>query len=215
VIQHPSVSLISSLTPAKDASNPTDPLLPQNSSTYPNPGSLTAASTAGPPPPSGRRALLVPLAAAGGAALAALFWLAVRGSQVPAPAPQAAPPAPQTAAPAEIEISVAAKPTDARLFLDGALLEGNPLSRRFPRDGGAHTLRAEAPGYAADTRTLTFDKDLRLELALEREPAGTAARPAASAVRDQRPSPPPDDGAKRPGATPVRPLDTVNPFTSP
>ncbi|MCC6555181.1 MAG: serine/threonine protein kinase, partial [Polyangiaceae bacterium] len=137
------------VTSSKDASNPTDPRASmQSTSSYPGSASLTARSAAPDPPPA-RRALLLPIAAAGGAALAAAVWLVIRTSAPPPPAPPPPPAAEPTAAPApaDVELSVAARPAEAKIIIDGALAVGNPIAKRVPRDGAAHTIRVEAPGY--------------------------------------------------------------------
>lgn len=201
---------------ARDFSNPTDPRYLLGSSSYPQRASLISMSAARPAQPPVRRALLLPLAAVFGAALAGAIWLLGRSSPPPTLKPQAAeqaaaqtaPPAP---APTEVDLFVSAKPADARILLDDTLVAGNPFSRRLPRDGTTHTLRVEAPGYLADTRTLSFDKDLRLELALDKEPS--PSRPSATPA--PRPATPVVDDMKRPTGKPVRPLDTANPFTTP
>jgi serine/threonine-protein kinase len=133
-----------------------------------------------------------------------------------------------------MDLKVTARPADARLFLDGAPLDGNPASRRVPRDGSEHTLRAEAPGHLPATRTITFDKDFHIELALEMDPgeaqtaggqagrnaaltAPAAPRPAEALPRTapaQEPAPE-DVSMKRPAPKAARPLDTSNPFTNP
>ncbi|MCC6551682.1 MAG: hypothetical protein IT372_01505, partial [Polyangiaceae bacterium] len=60
------------------------------------------------------------------------------------------------------------------------------------------------------------DKDLRIELTLDK--AAGPTKPAAAPPRAAAPPPPPPppaDDMKRPTAKPVRPIDTTNPFAAP
>jgi serine/threonine-protein kinase len=214
---------------------------PGTGPSYPRPGSLTAANTArsAMPPARSRLSVVLPLALVGVAGLGAGLGLAMRGGGDPAAtattaaaAPAAASPTSTSAAaaPAEVELKVTARPGEARVFLDGKPLEGNPAALRVQRDGAVHTLRVEAPGHLTASRELTFDKDFHIELALERDagvadqpagvarPAGRAIPPARPSEPDPAPAAPPaedDPDMKRPGAKPVRSIDTQNPFANP
>jgi eukaryotic-like serine/threonine-protein kinase len=132
---------------------------------------------------------------------------AVSGSAAAPPA-SAAPAAAQL--PADIEIRVSATPAEARIFFDEEPLAQNPGARRWPRDGRSHKLRVEAPGYITTYRNLATDRDLMIEVALERVPAGAYASPPI-----HPPPKAPADVVKRRDARPTRPLDTSNPFTNP
>jgi len=75
-------------------------------------------------------------------------------------------------------VKLKASPPEARLFLDDAPLPSNPFSSRFPRDGAAHRLRVEAPGYTTRHELISFDKpEITLEIPLATEPR-TQAEPA-------------------------------------
>jgi hypothetical protein len=56
-------------------------------------------------------------------------------------------------------------------MLDRARLPTNPFSQDAPRDGHVHKVEATAPGYAAVTRSVTFDGEIDLDLALKPLPA--------------------------------------------
>jgi hypothetical protein len=80
-------------------------------------------------------------------------------------------------------------PLHAHLFLDGALLEGNPAGIRRRPDDKPHLLRAEAPGYATLVHIVDLDRDVAKEFDLARV-AAPSAEPrddAAKARPTQRP----------------------------
>jgi serine/threonine protein kinase len=61
------------------------------------------------------------------------------------------------------------RPAHARLFLDGAPLEGNPAGIRRQPDDKPHLLRVEASGYTTLVRTIDLNRDLAKELELTPE----------------------------------------------
>jgi serine/threonine-protein kinase len=65
-----------------------------------------------------------------------------------------------------VSLKLGASPVKAKLYLDGQPLSSNPYSGSAPVDSAEHSIRAEAPGYTAEKRIVTFDKDLELELGL-------------------------------------------------
>jgi serine/threonine-protein kinase len=119
----------------------------------------------------------------------------------------------------KIEMSVRVKPVEAELYLDDQPLPGNPFRGSFER-GGTHELRAEAPGYVTEKRSLSFSKDVTIDLALARRQLP---------VRGSPPGPPPRarGGPRTPASTsvkeplelpattprrPVKPIDTESPY---
>jgi serine/threonine protein kinase len=102
----------------------------------------------------------------------------VPAPRAPASAPEPAPvaaaaveapdiaPAPPT--PAEIQLHISVSPDSARIYLDGEKLSGNPQVLFVPVDGELHTLRAMAQGYEPQTRSLAYNQNTRIELALRR-----------------------------------------------
>ncbi len=114
----------------------------------------------------------------------------VAASAVPAPVELGA------QAPGDVGLQVRAVPEDARILLDGRSVGRSPWSARLPRDGSRHELRVEAHGYTSRVREVVLDKDLELELVLERDPGAAAAGPATAGRR----------------AGPRRQIDTTNPY---
>jgi hypothetical protein len=89
------------------------------------------------------------------------------------------------------------RPAHARLFLDGAPLEGNPAGIRRQPDNRPHLLRVEAPGYATLVRAIDLDRDLATELELAPEPATERAAPRAAPSSEPRDELPKSYPAKR------------------
>lgn len=79
--------------------------------------------------------------------------------------------------PTVCDVHVRASPGAASLTMDGAPLSGNPFHASYPRDGTSHTVRATAPGYFPEERTIAFDRDTSLEIALHAVPPGAVAAP--------------------------------------
>jgi serine/threonine-protein kinase len=175
------------------------------------------------------------LGAALAVAVALLGLKVLRGSGHQAPAPQApaaspelvpsaAAPAPDAdaAAPAEVEVRVSVTPAHAKLYLDGQLLAGNPHTGRYARDGKTHTVRAEAAGFGTATHEVVFERDLLVELALQRgrrpvfvaAPAVTTPREPAKAqpTSTQAPGDPMELDKTPAKKKPRRPIDTENPW---
>ena len=115
--------------------------------------------------------------------------------------------------PARMELKVRAQPSGAKLTLDGKELETNPFAGTFPRDGKEHELAVEAPGYESETRRLTFDRDVILELSLQKKAAGrVVAGPVAAPAKKQGEEAFPDlpDPKKKPATS--KPLDDGDPW---
>jgi serine/threonine-protein kinase len=71
-------------------------------------------------------------------------------------------------APRDVSVRIEASPAGAKLYLDDAPLDANPSMGQRPRDALAHRIRGEAPGFAPQAITVTFDRDIDVVLALER-----------------------------------------------
>ncbi len=101
-----------------------------------------------------------------------------------------------------VDVFVVATPAAAHFTLDGVAVDGNPFSKRLPRDRSTHALGVAAPGFAPEQRTLVLDRDVRLELSLQAERPATGPR---------LPKPPvaPDDPRTR---RPTKPIDTNDPW---
>jgi serine/threonine protein kinase len=105
----------------------------------------------------------------------------------------------------QITAVFAARPADARFFLDGEALEGNPITLRRSADDKRHRLRVEAPGYATVWRPLDLDRDISREFEL------VPYLPPPAAARAARPQETHEDPPKpRRGK---RPLDRDDPWS--
>jgi serine/threonine-protein kinase len=106
----------------------------------------------------------------------------VPGPSAPSSAPtlpSAAPaPSPDPSSVATIRVRIRATPQSAVLTLDRARLPTNPFSQDVPRDGQVHELVVTAPGYAAVNRSVTFDREIDIDLALK--PLPTRPKPSTS-----------------------------------
>ncbi len=163
----------------------------------------------------GRRGLVAGAAIAAGGLLAIAIWLITRSPAAPLAASSqststvASTVVAAAAAAAEVELNVAASPPEARLFLDDRPLGQNPYKGMLTVTPGPHQLRVEARGYATQSRSISLDRNVVLELALQKD----AGAPAVAVVRGAAPPPPPvDDGMNRPAVKPRRTLDTSNPY---
>lgn len=188
----------------------------QPSITDASPNSSLTANTNTPPPlapaRSSRRAAMVTGAVAATAVmLGGVIWLSSRSRTPDAPAAASsatpvsdgavqAPSKPKLAA---IDLKVTVSPEGARLFLDDKPLAANPFIGKLPQDGESHTLRAEAPGYASRVRNITFEKDLEIEFALDKE------KPDRPATKFSGPAVPEDE--MRPRQPVKRKLDETVP----
>jgi serine/threonine protein kinase len=185
---------------------------------YTGPSALFASSASTSADGSrGRRGLLVAAALAGGAVLAAVvaFWQIGR-TREPAPPVSVASPVVTAAvspsgAPAilTVEISVAANPPEAKVFLDEKLLAGNPAKATMPKDGMAHQVRIVAEGYATKVDIITFERDRSMDIALVKDAAADkqAGHPLVAG-----PVVPTDDMTRTVVKRPQRTLDTANPY---
>ncbi|MFO0590736.1 MAG: serine/threonine-protein kinase [Polyangiaceae bacterium] len=121
-----------------------------------------------------------------------------------------------TAAPASstIEVHLSAKPATAKLFLDDSALPSNPFVGRFKRDDKGHVFRVEAEGFTPTQRTVMFNSDQTLEVALDRSDAPTHPDKTASPEKPTAPgTAAPGDGLQRPPVKPPqKPLDGDDPW---
>jgi serine/threonine protein kinase len=90
-----------------------------------------------------------------------LHWEGVRATQ---PVAQAVA---MPAAPSVVRAEFWAQPSSASVFLDGVLLSAGPFSGSLTRDGRAHELRFEAPGFLTLVRPVKLESDLEVAVALE------------------------------------------------
>jgi serine/threonine-protein kinase len=116
--------------------------------------------------------------------------------------------------PVDVHVHVRVTPAEAAIEIDGVDHGPGPLSLEVPAGAQEHTIRARAPGYVSETRTLTLAQDTEIEFALEKsaptaEP--TPAHPSATAV-----VPPPNEATHhavipRPKIAPSAGESTCNP----
>lgn len=114
--------------------------------------------------------------------------------------PTTTPPIPSPVRPGEASVTFEAKPREAKLFLDDEPLATNPLTKNFPKDGSAHTIRAEAKGYLTKTLGVHFDGDKEVVVTLDK----VAARPA-FAWQPSKPAPSSPSAPAEPSAKPAAP----------
>jgi serine/threonine-protein kinase len=114
----------------------------------------------------------------------------------PTPTKEAAPPAPAVV-PTTVTYELRADPPSAELVLDGAPLDGNPVTKVLPK-GGSHRVSASADGYEPMTREFHADANGALRLTLQ------SVQPAPSvSVRGSKG--PPRRGAPSPATSAVPP----------
>lgn len=143
----------------------------------------------------------------------------------PPPATVESPAAPDAAPEvvAEVEIQITTDPSDAKIFFDDSELASNPATHRVAKASKLHKVRVEAKGYETREVEVTSDKNVVVNVALERsrvaghgyvgsrpprdepkEPATTTAPP---------PPPPPTKTSKDPTARDrIHDLDKSNPW---
>ena len=62
-----------------------------------------------------------------------------------------------------------ASPTSAQIFVDDALVDGNPFRGRFPKSGGTlHTVKVVAPGFLSKSEIVKLDANNNMTFSLER-----------------------------------------------
>lgn len=145
----------------------------------------------------------------GGAVLVPSIRSALSGGGTPPPVASTAPSAPTDtsaaaqntadSAPAttaatgeEIELVVQATPEKARLFWDDAELPTNPYSKKLPKDGKEHKIRAEATGYETSIKLVRADQGGTLKIELQRERHyGGPAIPGAKTAKSEPAEPTP------------------------
>ncbi len=75
--------------------------------------------------------------------------------------------APTASAPREatVDVWIEVTPARARIAMDGKTLKA-PFRAAVPKDNGEHQIVVTADGYAPETRSIAFDRDVHLELQL-------------------------------------------------
>ncbi len=146
-------------------------------------GTLVAANISTPPPNkrSSRAVLyvLAGLAAASLVGIAVVLALPSKTKPLVSPAESAMPTASAEASD-KIKVSIAYGPAGATAKLDGVTLGENPFTAQVARDGSMHRIEVSGPGMLAETRMVSFEKDLALTFTLEPEPVASASASASA-----------------------------------
>lgn len=115
-----------------------------------------------------------------------------------------------------ISLSIEAQPRSAKLYVDGVQVSSNPGTANFLRDGVAHEIRAEAPGYQTESETIFYDQAERsVQFNLEREVAGKPSwvnvHTTAATGKRKEPSTQTTNVADEPAAPPAIPIPPPRP----
>lgn len=94
---------------------------------------------------------------------------AVATTPTPEPEPAAISPLEIKEAAAEVHIRLQAKPSTARIAIDGVVGLGNPYERAVPKDDAVHKVEITAEGYTPLTAEIHFDRDQALAYTLSKE----------------------------------------------
>ncbi|HET9930969.1 MAG TPA: serine/threonine-protein kinase [Polyangiaceae bacterium] len=167
-------------------------------------------SSAPPAEGASRRARLPLLIAISVAAVAGAAFL-VRARSTPRP-PAVAP----AAQPAAVQLAVRVTPPDAKIAVDGSERGVGTLVLNVQRDGRTHELSVTAPGFAPVARTVRFDGDQEISIALapvaKTDNESPRLEPSAARVESgSRPSP----GGARVKARAVTPQQEQPELTKP
>jgi serine/threonine-protein kinase len=191
--------------------------VPPPSTTSPGTPHGATVDVPAPPPAEAPRRRALPIAAAL-LAVAAIVGFAVTRSPAnaskPAPTSSAEVAAPS---PHAIALSITYGPAGATAKLDGEALAASPVLLRRAADGASHALVVEAPGFAPDARSIVFDQDRVVTVALApadgappAEPvAGGSSSAAATAAPTVRMKPKPRGHRHPRRAQPVRQVKTI------
>ncbi len=79
-------------------------------------------------------------------------------------------------------------PSDAKVRLDGTLLSDNPFTAKFKKDGVAHKLTIESPGYRSISQMLVFNHDIDLKPTLDPSFGGAKHPPVVSGAPTSTPN---------------------------
>jgi hypothetical protein len=78
-----------------------------------------------------------------------------------------------------VDVWIEAAPSRAKIVLDGKPLKA-PFRAAVPKDASPHAITVSADGFAPETRTISFDRDVHLELQLRPLATSVAAQPQAT-----------------------------------
>jgi serine/threonine-protein kinase len=111
-----------------------------------------------------------------------------------------------------VQLAVTVTPPNAKVYVDGVPVRGNPYSGAYPMDHAHHRLSAESSGYETKRTDVVFDRDMSVSIALEKQAISYAApvragprRAAPSVEVEVAPPPPPQKPAEPEARAPARP----------
>jgi serine/threonine-protein kinase len=107
--------------------------------------------------------------------LAALILAIATATMVIVSVPSSNASPPTVATGKTITVTLRATPLETRFSIDNGPLQDNPFVGQYEDDGKDHLIRAQAPGYPPNERTVTFKDDISMRFTL------APARPGATA----------------------------------
>lgn len=127
-------------------------------------------------------------------------------------------------------LTVVASPAQAKIFVDGAEVPGNPFSATYSK-GQSHEIRIVAPGFSPKSETIELQENTTVRISLEPSqsaPSTTASAPSAEKEnagdnsgkggrfpvvgRPTANAPPAASPGENTGKTPPKSLNTNNPY---
>jgi eukaryotic-like serine/threonine-protein kinase len=112
-----------------------------------------------------------------------------------------------------IRLRIAVRPENATVFLDDVRLSSNPYEQTYDVDTEPHRIRAEAPGYATETREVRFDSDVLIHFSLAPAAAASELDSGRHVVTVAPATPTSVQSGVSPATEPTkRPLDPKDPW---
>jgi hypothetical protein len=136
-------------------------------------------------------------------------------AQVPVSTPVPADaPAPLAQAPddTQVELSIQVEPRTALVMLDGARVSRVPFRAKVDRGFSMHTLEVSAPGFEGHREMITYDRDVRVRVKLERQSSRKRSRNDDSAVVASAEVAPPAPAPEPPASKPSRDVEPGSDF---
>ncbi len=194
-----SIPELEPLSSTLSAESETAPTPDGTAATMQTPASLEAMRKSSP-----QRA---PLYALGGLAL--VLALAVGWKVTHTTPATTATPAPSTPKDQTIELTVRVTPLDAKITIDDGAALPNPYIGMLKRDEWTHVVRATAPGYKPDVRTVSFRDSAMVDISLMKEDVAPALPTASQARVETLPTGGKYGGGARHTTTVAAPTSTV------
>jgi len=110
---------------------------------------------------------------------------------------------------ASVDVAVDVVPARANITLDGRSVGRSPFHATVRKDSTPHMLGVSAEGYAAETRTIAFDRDVRVDISMR--PVSGTARTAVVAIPTGT-APSATAGSDLQVARPKRNIDEKDPY---